>query len=896
MNHQKDRLWRAKKRLEELEYCHTAADSRQGFYSSSYYVDSVLAGKPVMPSTTKKKYLARRNASHLQGYIEDLRPMLDAVPESLGSRSLRAHPVDVAIIADEFLYKSFDSTARLAYVTPKNYQEVAHGAGLLLIASTWRGLGGEWKGLATPESKKRKFLLEEVVPYFRAKGMPVAFYSKEDPPNYSQFLSIAQSADHVFTCAAESVADYARDCPDAASIRVLSFGVNPHHHSPVFSRRHRLPDVLFAGSWHTQRYQSRRSAAKTIFDGVLESSRNLVIIDRNWSLENSRYFFPEEYLPNVVPSIQHDLLLKLQRMSDFNINLNSVISSSSMYANRVVELQAMGSMVLSNYNLGVNNRFPNVLTAQTSEDVRATLDGMSKRDLYGVQMEGLRRAFSDHLAHDRMADILQTAGTMGAASAIRVCAVLDSRSAALEETVQRQTLNNVEILTQQELQARRLEFDVTVPLSDRFTYAPTYLEDLVNGFKYADVDFVMKSVQQAGVAGLVPEHETFSTMPDPSVGAVWLDSDAGDAYLEGALIEGNGYALDPLGIARREDSLSLADTETPPPPEAVLSVVVPVHNNGPFLLNKCVRSLERSSIFSRMEVILVDDGSTDLRTQQILDELEERHSQITVFRFGDTGSGSASRPRNKGLELATAPWVTYLDPDNEAICDGYAKLVRLAEDGSLDMAVGDMVRYSDGIRTFRNSRKLSQKLNVTPERAQESSDSLLTRLDFYPMSIQAAVMNTAWLKDQGLEQPVGALGQDSFFFQQMVHYARKIDVLEVPIHIYYGAVQNSVVNSLGPRFFRKYLPLEAARAAWLEEVGLMADYKATRAQTYMKHWFVRKLKLVPESDVAECVELIQQLGRLYEPITWEDAEVVAVMAGDTSLLHSEPASVPLGTN
>ncbi|MET3901805.1 glycosyltransferase [Paenarthrobacter sp. 4246] len=884
MGDTENRLWRAKKRLEELEYCQSVSDSRQGFYTSKFYVDSVLAGKPAMPSTTKQKYLSRRNASHVQGYIEDLRPILEDIPETLGSRSLRPHPVDVAIIADEFLYKSFDSTASLSYVTPANYQDVAADAGLLLIASTWRGLGGEWKGLATPTSKKRKFLLEEVVPYFRAKGVPIAFYSKEDPPNYSQFLSIAKAADHVFTCAAESVADYTRDCPDASSIGVLSFGVNPYHHSPVYSRRHRLPDVLFAGSWHTQRYPARRSGAKAIFDGVLESSRNLVIIDRNWSLENSRYFFPEEYLQHVVPTVDHDLLLKLQRISDFNINLNSVISSASMYANRVVELQAMGSMVLSNYNVGVNNRFPNVLTAQTTSDVRDVLDGMSKSSLYEVQMEGLRRAYTDHLAHDRMAEILEAAGQPTGASRSRVCAVMESPSEELQRVVREQTVRGIETVSPEQLRQRYREFDIAVPVSDRFRYSPTYVEDLVNAFKYADVDFVTKSMPNVGTDAVkMPEHESFSTLPEPTAGALWLESDAGEMYLRNDRVRGSGYVLDPLGITGREESLVLSDP-MPASDEALLSVIVPVHNNGPFLLHKCIRSLERSSIFTKMEIILVDDGSTDLRTHQILDELAERYSQVSVFKFGDTGSGSASRPRNKGLELSTAPWITYLDPDNEAIYDGYAKLVQLAVDESLDLALGDMLRYSDGIRNFHNSRKLGRHLNISPVEGDDVSESLLSRLDFYPMSIQAAVLNSAWVKSLNLEQPVGALGQDSFFFQQLVHYARRIDVLEVPIHIYYGAVENSVVNTLGPRFYQKYFPLEKARAAWLEEVGLMPDYKAGRAQTFMKHWFIHKLKRVPESDVAECVELIQQLGQIYAPIVWEDPEVLAIMEGDPTTL------------
>ncbi|UOD80477.1 glycosyltransferase [Paenarthrobacter ureafaciens] len=881
-----DRLWRIKKRLEELEYSHEMSDSRRGFYSSSIYVDSVLSGRPLVPASTRNEYLERRAASHRQGYIEGLRPLLDSIPASLGSRALKPLQYNVAIIADEFLYKSFDSTAKLTYVTPQNYHEVADGTDLLLIASTWRGLGGEWTGLATPGSKKRATLLENVVPFFKQQGTPVAFYSKEDPPNYSQFLEIAETADYIFTCAAESVPDYRRDCPQTASVGVLSFGVNPYHHTPVYSRRHRLPDVLFAGSWHSQRYPERRASARAIFEGVVESSRNLVIVDRNWSLENSRYFFPDEYLSHLVPSLEHDELLKLQRISDFNINLNSVISSASMYANRVVELQAMGSMVLSNYNAGVNNRFPNVLTAQTSFDIRRTLDGMSQRELYEVQMEGLRRAYSEHVALDRMAEILKTAGYSVDASGLRVCAVVQTPSEELHRVAREQTLPNLEVLSPQELQVRRRDFDVAVPLSERFTYASTHAEDLVNAFKYADVDFVVKPVPVVDAAGHVPEHELVSSMAEPPAGAVWLDSASGTAYLQDGRIEGMGYAVDPLGIFRREDSLSLVEPMVTAPLEPLLAVVVPVFNNGTFLLNKCISSLKRSSIFMRMQIILVDDGSTDLRTLRILDELDARYRQVTVFRFDDGGSGSASRARNKGLELSTAPWVTYLDPDNEAVCDGHAKLLQLAIDRSLDMAVGNMLLYADGVQTFPNARQVGSQLQAAPKDGEDAPVNLLRRLDFYPMSIQATVLNAAWLKSLCLEQTVGALGQDSFFFQQLAYYSRRTDVMDVPVHVYYGSVEGSVVNTIGPGFFRKYLPLEAARAQWLQDVNLLDEYKATRAQAFMKHWYIGKLKLVPEEELAECLAIVKELARIYDPIEWQDAGVSAILSGTTSDIHT----------
>src|SRR5699024_11245740 len=49
----------------------------------------------------------------------------------------------------------------------------------------------------------------------------------------------------------------------------------------------------------------------------------------------------------------------------------------------------------------------------------------------------------------------------------------------------------------------------------------------------------------------------------------------------------------------------------------------------------------------------------------------------------------------------------------------------------------------------------------------------LVDMQFMPISIQALVARTNWLRGIGISQPVGAVGQDSYFFQQMLYYAKK---------------------------------------------------------------------------------------------------------------------------
>ena len=108
--------------------------------------------------------------------------------------------------------------------------------------------------------------------------------------------------------------------------------------------------------------------------------------------------------------------------------------------------------------------------------------------------------------------------------------------------------------------------------------------------------------------------------------------------------------------------------------DRLISVIIPVYNTGRQLYGKAVPSLLRSSMFKNMEIIVVDDGSTDRETLLIEDYLSRHLSNMVLYRFNDRGSGSASRPRNKGQDLATGRYTVFLDSDDEIIDDSLSKL------------------------------------------------------------------------------------------------------------------------------------------------------------------------------------------------------------------------------
>lgn len=82
----------------------------------------------------------------------------------------------------------------------------------------------------------------------------------------------------------------------------------------------------------------------------------------------------------------------------------------------------------------------------------------------------------------------------------------------------------------------------------------------------------------------------------------------------------------------------------------------------------------------------------------------------------------------------------------------------------LDFAIGDMIRVSDRSRRVGNAKLLDKVLIEDESGGKIVPAGAPAGIGFQPMSIQALVADTAWLRSTGIEQPVGDLGQDSLAF------------------------------------------------------------------------------------------------------------------------------------
>ena len=100
-----------------------------------------------------------------------------------------------------------------------------------------------------------------------------------------------------------------------------------------------------------------------------------------------------------------------------------------------------------------------------------------------------------------------------------------------------------------------------------------------------------------------------------------------------------------------------------------VSVIVPVYNVEKYI-DKCMESL-LSQTYRNLEVLLVDDGSTD-SSGEICDKYDSLDDRVKAFHKENGGVSSA---RNLGLEKATGEYITFVDPDDWIELDMYETMV-----------------------------------------------------------------------------------------------------------------------------------------------------------------------------------------------------------------------------
>lgn len=115
-----------------------------------------------------------------------------------------------------------------------------------------------------------------------------------------------------------------------------------------------------------------------------------------------------------------------------------------------------------------------------------------------------------------------------------------------------------------------------------------------------------------------------------------------------------------------------------------VSVIVPVYNVAHYLA-RCLDSLI-SQTLSDLEIVIVDDGSTDDSAKIIADYAQRYGDKIRVFSKENGGQGSA---RNLGIRKAVGEYIGFVDADDYVDSNMFEAMYRAAKQSNADMVTCD---------------------------------------------------------------------------------------------------------------------------------------------------------------------------------------------------------------
>ena len=215
---------------------------------------------------------------------------------------------------------------------------------------------------------------------------------------------------------------------------------------------------------------------------------------------------------------------------------------------------------------------------------------------------------------------------------------------------------------------------------------------------------------------------------------------------------------------------------------ALISVIVPIYNTEKYL-RRCLDSILKQT-YHNMEIILVDDGSTDnsLQVCNLYASIDER---IQVIHKENGGQSSA---RNVGLNVCKGEYISFIDSDDWIELDMYSTLVNLLEQYNVDLAVSG--RYD----AYENSNQKSIGKNLGISGVFDAID-LLPQMAIGQLSDFSVCdklhRRSLW---ENIRFPEGEIYEDFAVMYKVLLSASSVVLCDKPLYNYFHR-SNSTVTS-----------------------------------------------------------------------------------------------------
>jgi len=316
----------------------------------------------------------------------------------------------------------------------------------------------------------------------------------------------------------------------------------------------------------------------------------------------------------------------------------------------------------------------------------------------------------------------------------------------------------------------------------------------------------------------------------------------------------------------------------------LISTIVPVYNSEKYL-TKCLKSVINQTLGNdKLEIIIVNDGSTD-NSLQIINRFKDEHTNIILIDQKNMGLGAA---RNNGMKAATGEYIAFLDSDDYLPEDAYEKLLNAANESGAEIAVGKLSYIFEG--DIKWVTRL-EELFVNNERSiliEDKTDKRFLELIRH-CHVVHKICKRSFILERNILFPENLFHEDIPFTTPLYLLARNIIVINDVVYYYYlqeKSILRNVINK--KKLYIDIFKILEITYNVINQQGL-GEYKYILDLTAINSYF-------PQNDrIEECLSRI--CIKEYE-LTWDEFIYISSIASNIidnvdqkAILHMDAQNV-----
>lgn len=243
--------------------------------------------------------------------------------------------------------------------------------------------------------------------------------------------------------------------------------------------------------------------------------------------------------------------------------------------------------------------------------------------------------------------------------------------------------------------------------------------------------------------------------------------------------------------------------------EKKVNIIIPVYNSEKYIAD-CIESIQNQS-YNNVEVILIDDGSTD-NSAKIIKKYTEKNTNIKYFWQENAGAPVA---RNFGIKKSDGDYIMFLDSDDILEENSIQNMVSIMEMKESQLVLGNYEEIDEQRHKIKDVIEHDQVLEY-------ENEDVFKCATFVPYPGNKMYSNKV-IKENNIEFANVKIGQDLNFYTKYLAYCKK--VVSIPdIIAQYRIVNGGISRSYTLKVLDIIQTMEDIKKAY-QNLNLVEIYK-----------------------------------------------------------------------